>query len=153
MQTPTNRLLIAMHFPDLPSQLTKQGLRYAKRIAPPAGPISVAASYPMALLDLLMPAMDGFELARAIKSDPKLAAMHYRRQYRESKGSRTAGSGDREKSIAAGMDDHITKPVKQEELAECLRSSSPVPEKRFQRLMKLHMNSRHPWIWNDFTRL
>jgi DNA-binding response OmpR family regulator len=29
-------------------------------------------------------------------------------------------TGDREKSITAGMDDHITKPVKQEELARVL---------------------------------
>ena len=31
-------------------------------------------------------------------------------------------TGDREKSLAAGMDDHITKPVNQEELARVLET-------------------------------
>ena len=41
-------------------------------------------------------------------------------------------TGDREKSIAAGMDDHITKPVKQEELARVLESFFAGPSRQYQ---------------------
>jgi len=72
------------------------------------------AAYDLAILDLLMPGLDGFELARAIKSDPRLAPMHL--ILLTSAGMR----GDGARARAAGMAAYLTKPVRQSQLFDCL---------------------------------
>jgi PAS domain S-box-containing protein len=72
------------------------------------------AGYDLAILDLLMPGMDGFELARAIKSDPNIAKVHL--VLLTSAGVR----GDGATASAAGIAAYLTKPVRQAQLFACL---------------------------------
>jgi CheY-like chemotaxis protein len=77
--------------------------------------------YDVVLMDVQMPEMDGLEASRQIVSRwpaeqrPRLIAM-----------TAYALEGDRERCIAAGMDDYISKPVRVEELAESLGRSQVV---------------------------
>ena len=70
--------------------------------------------YDLGILDLMMPGMDGFELARTIKSDPALAGMHL--VLLTSHGQRGDGTVAREAGVAA----YLTKPVRQSQLFNCL---------------------------------
>ena len=72
--------------------------------------------YDVAVLDLMMPGMDGFELARAIKSDPTIAATLL--VLLTSYGQR----GDGATARAAGIAAYLCKPVRQAQLLECLQS-------------------------------
>jgi CheY-like chemotaxis protein len=71
--------------------------------------------YDLILMDIQMPEMDGYETARAIRKrlsfaeQPKIIAI-----------TAYALKGDREKCIASGMDNYISKPVKLEELRTIL---------------------------------
>ncbi|MGH9875731.1 MAG: response regulator, partial [Pyrinomonadaceae bacterium] len=72
--------------------------------------------YDLGVLDLMMPGMDGFELARSIKGDPKLAAMHL--VLLTSFGQRGDSTTARQVGVAA----YLTKPVRQSQLFNCLAS-------------------------------
>jgi two-component system, sensor histidine kinase and response regulator len=66
------------------------------------------------LMDLQMPVMDGLEATRRIRAMPgrdrlPILAM-----------TANAMAGDRERSLAAGMNDHITKPIDPDELFDVL---------------------------------
>ena len=76
--------------------------------------------YALILMDCQMPGMDGFEATAAIRGS-------------ETGGRRipiiamTAGSmdGDRERCLAAGMDDYVSKPIEPENLFQVIRKSLP----------------------------
>lgn len=70
--------------------------------------------YDLAILDLMMPEMDGFELARAINSDAAIASIPL--VLLTSFGQR----GHAEAARGAGIAAYLTKPVKQVQLFECL---------------------------------
>lgn len=70
--------------------------------------------YDIAILDLMMPEMDGFDLAREIRANPELANVNL--VMLTSYGNRGDGAKARECGIAA----YLTKPVRQSQLFDCL---------------------------------
>ena len=75
-------------------------------------------TYDVVLMDVQMPEMDGLEASRRITARwqpharPRIVAM-----------TANAMQGDREKCMAAGMDDYITKPIRVDQLVEALNNT------------------------------
>ena len=72
--------------------------------------------YDMAILDYMMPLMDGEALGRAIKGNPQID--HTRLVLLTSRGIR----GDAERARKAGFDAYLTKPIKQSQLYDAIVS-------------------------------
>jgi PAS domain S-box-containing protein len=75
---------------------------------------------PLAVIDWMMPKLDGLELCRRIRNTPRLAAMHVLLLT-----GRTQRS-DVVKGLEAGADDYLTKPVDVHELAARLKVGARV---------------------------
>ncbi len=81
-----------------------------------------AQPFDLVFMDCQMPIMDGYEATAALRAResrdalPRLPVIAM---------TANAMAGDREKSLASGMDDHIAKPVQERQLAEALRRWLP----------------------------
>ena len=73
-----------------------------------------AAAYDIVLMDMQMPVMDGLSATRAIRQLPQLATLPIVAM------TANAMQSDREACRAAGMDDHVAKPIEPEELFRAL---------------------------------
>ncbi len=115
------RLLLAEDNPvnQKVAQLTLQRLGYAVDVVGDGAQALAAlatGSYDAVLMDCQMPVMDGFAATQELRS-------------REAGGRRTpvialtasAMASDRERCLQAGMDDHLSKPLRSEDLAVVLR--------------------------------
>jgi CheY-like chemotaxis protein len=71
--------------------------------------------YDLVVMDCDMPVMDGFEASRCIRAQPgpnqsvPIVAL-----------TAAAFSGDREKCLAAGMNDYLSKPIRPHELGKAV---------------------------------
>jgi PAS domain S-box-containing protein len=76
--------------------------------------------YPLVMMDLQMPTMDGLEATRRLRErlpadrQPCIIAV-----------TANAIMGDRERCLAAGMNDYITKPLKLDDIAAAIRRNFP----------------------------
>lgn len=68
------------------------------------------------LLDMMMPDMDGYQALAAMKDDPELSSIPVFAVTAQ------AMIGDREKCLAAGADEYISKPVDVDELLDLLKA-------------------------------
>ena len=82
------------------------------------------AAFDLVLMDVQMPEMDGYAATRAIRADPRLAALPVVAMTANTMAS------DREAAQAAGMDDHVGKPFVLDELVAVIRrrlGQAPLP--------------------------
>ncbi|MEW5772445.1 MAG: transporter substrate-binding domain-containing protein [Thermodesulfobacteriota bacterium] len=88
-----------------------------------------AGAYDAVLMDIQMPVMDGIAAAGELRREPRLADLPILAM------TAHAMAGDREKSLEAGMNDHVTKPIDPDALFAALaqwikpgeRAAAPAP--------------------------
>jgi two-component system cell cycle response regulator len=78
--------------------------------------IAQGTSIDLVLLDLMLPGIDGFEVLRQLRADPKTAAV------KVVVVSAKSQPADKERAAELGIDAYLTKPYRKIELLEVVRS-------------------------------
>jgi CheY-like chemotaxis protein len=102
---------------SLTSVLEQQGMNvvFAENGRDAIRTLQENAGIDLVLMDVMMPEMDGYETTRAIREMPEFVQLPIISL------TAKAMKGDREKSIAAGASDYITKPVDVDQLLSLMR--------------------------------
>ncbi|KJU84274.1 sensory box histidine kinase/response regulator [Candidatus Magnetobacterium bavaricum] len=109
----TNRLLAS-------EVLKKQGYTVTEAIdGAKAVEMLKNTHFDIILMDVHMPVMDGFEATKIIKASPTTHSIPIIAM------TAYAMKGDRERCLAAGMDDYITKPIRANDLIEIIKRYGP----------------------------
>jgi two-component system sensor histidine kinase/response regulator len=87
-----------------------------------------AARYDVVLMDIQMPEMDGWEATRAIRAAEQTTGEHLPIVAMTAH----AMKGDRERCLAAGMDDYVSKPIDTAELLRVIQEVAPLPKEQLQ---------------------
>ena len=97
--------------------LTASGWRVTTAINGKDALEKVKTSRPDAIvLDMIMPEMDGFQVARSLKSDPDY------RNIPIVAATSLSSRADRERCLAAGCDDYVAKPFTMQQLQHQLKT-------------------------------
>ena len=101
----------------LTSALEMRGMKvlYAENGREGIGKLRENPEVDLVLLDVMMPEMDGYETARSIRTIARFEQLPIISL------TAKAMKGDREKCIAAGASDYITKPVDMDQLLSLMR--------------------------------
>jgi CheY-like chemotaxis protein len=81
-----------------------------------------AGTYDLVLMDCQMPEMDGYETSQRVRAGEGGEA---NKAVRIIALTAHAMAGDREKCLAAGMDDYLTKPIQPAQLLAAIERSRP----------------------------
>ncbi len=101
------------------------------------------AEYDVVLMDVQMPVMDGYEATRLIRSNDRWTNLPVIAM------TAHASHEDREKSLQAGMNDHINKPINPDELsavlADYIKSKSRVKSNVSKSCLEKDNKGDYPW--------